>query len=58
MRFCSIMGCNTSRGSTVADPSEKPEERPKTAASNKETSPEDADGTTAKEKDDKTESSD
>lgn len=27
------MGCNTSQGATVVDPSEEPQERPKTAAS-------------------------
>lgn len=27
------MGCNTSRDAAVAEPSEKPQERPKTAAS-------------------------
>lgn len=26
------MGCNTSQGATVVDPSEKPQERPKMAA--------------------------
>lgn len=31
------MGCNTSRGAKVVDPSEKPQERPKTAASAEET---------------------
>lgn len=30
------MGCNTSRGSKVVDPSEKPQERPKTATSTEE----------------------
>lgn len=31
------MGCNTSRGATVVEPSQKPQERPKTAASIEET---------------------
>lgn len=51
------MGCNTSRGATVVDPSEKPEERPKTATSTKEVSTEETNGTTEKDKDEKTESS-
>lgn len=42
------MGCNTSRGATVVDPSEKPEERPKTAASAKEAAVEETSGTTDK----------
>lgn len=30
------MGCNTSQGATVVDPSEKPQEKPKTATSTEE----------------------
>ena len=51
------MGCNTSRGTTVVDPSEKPEERPKTATSTKEAAEEEANGTTEEDKDEKLESS-
>lgn len=42
------MGCNTSRDATVVDPSEKPEERPETAASTNEASVEENNGTTDK----------
>lgn len=31
------MGCNTSRGATVVEPPEKPQERPPTATSTEET---------------------
>lgn len=51
------MGCNTSRGSTVVDPSEKPQDRPKTAASTKEASTEETGGAADKAQDEKTESS-
>lgn len=51
------MGCNTSRGTKVVDPSEKPKERPKTATSTKETSAEEANGTTEKDKDEEDSSS-
>lgn len=51
------MGCNASRGSTVVDPSEKPEERPKTAASTQEASTEDTGGAADKDQDEKPESS-
>lgn len=47
------MGCNTSRGATVVDPSEKPDERPKTATSTKEASTEEINGPTDKSKDEK-----
>ena len=57
VRFCQIMGCNTSRGTTVVDPSEKPDERPKTATSTKEGSTEETNGTVDKDKDEKTDSS-
>lgn len=43
------MGCNTSRDSTVVDPSEKPEERPKTAASTTEAPAVETNGTTNKD---------
>lgn len=51
------MGCSTSRGTIVVDPAEKPEERPKTAASTTEACAEETNGTTDKDKDEKTESS-
>lgn len=50
------MGCNTSQGATVVDPSEKPEERPKTATSIKEVSAEET-NTRDEAKDEKTEGS-
>ncbi|GLD58189.1 retinoblastoma-like protein 2 isoform X1 [Lates japonicus] len=57
LTFCQIMGCNASRGTTVVDPSEKPEERPKTATSTKEASAEESNGTTNKDKDENAEGS-
>ncbi|AWP01908.1 putative retinoblastoma-like protein 2-like [Scophthalmus maximus] len=51
------MGCNTSRGITVVDPSEKPEERPQTATSTEEASAGETNGTADKDKDEKTQSS-
>lgn len=51
------MGCNTSRGATVVDPSEKPEERPKTVASNEETPTEETNGEADEGKDQTSESS-
>lgn len=51
------MGCNTSRGAKVVDPTEKPEERPKTATSTKEASTEETPGTADKDKDEKSETS-
>lgn len=49
------MGCNTSRGTTVVDPSEEPGERPKTATSTEAASTEETNGTTNKDKDEQTE---
>lgn len=43
------MGCNTSSDTTVVDTTEKPEERPKTAASTKETPAEETNGTANKD---------
>lgn len=57
LKFQKIMGCNTSRGATVVDPSETPEDRPKTATSTKQAPAEETNGTTEKEKDEKTKSS-
>lgn len=47
--FFQTMGCNTSKGTTVVDPSEKPKERPKTATSTEETSPEETNEAAEKE---------
>lgn len=44
LKICRVMGCNTSQGAKVVDPSEKPEERPKSAASTGEASTEETDG--------------
>lgn len=51
------MGCSSSRGAEVVDPSEKPEDRPKTASSTEEASPEDVSGKEDKDKDENEESS-
>lgn len=51
------MGCNTSRDVQVVDPSNKPEERPKSAASNKEATAEESNGTPTKDKEDGAEDS-
>lgn len=51
------MGCNTSRGAIVVDPSEKPEERPKTAASTEETSEKESKGPADKGEEENAESS-
>lgn len=51
------MGCNTSRGAKVVDPSERPEERPKTATSTKEASTEETPGPADTDENEKPETS-